>query len=197
MNNFHINIFCTILFLFFSGCAQKEFITERYYKGFTKDEILNAGKLSFKDIPNSEYIVDSYRDKLEVTKIEIIFDTLDHMDYIFNVEEDNCGTNASLKITASYGMLKNLKHNSFEFEHNNIWNRIDYFLGKKDEVYANGSKFIRDENLNKMFINYVQNITNKKVIKPTKDLSECIINDEFSLGVIKDKIDDEIIDEIK
>ena len=182
MKNFYISIFFTILFLSFSGCAQKEFVTKRYYPDFTKDEILNAGKLAFLNDGDNEYIIDSYRDRLEVTKIEIIFDILEHKDYILNVKEDNCGTSADLKAIVSYGALKELNHNDFEFQHKWIWNRIDSFLGKKDDGFTSL---------------FVANIDSKKIIKPTKDLSECVISDEFSSGVIKDKIDDEFSDEIK
>jgi len=194
MKNFYISIFSAILFLFFSGCAQKEFVTKKYYPNFTKDEILNAGKLAFKNGGNNEYIIDSYRDKLEVTKIEIIFDTLEHKDYILNVKEDNCGTSADLKATSSYGALKGLKHNSFEFEHEEVWDRIEFFLGKKDEVLVESMKLTRYDGLGDIF---VPNIVNKKVIKPTKDLSECVITDEFSAGVIKDKSDGKFNNEIK
>jgi hypothetical protein len=143
------------------------------------------------NVPNSEYIIDSYRDRLEITKIEIIWDTLEHKDYLLNVEEDKCGTNASLKVKISYGMLKSLEHNSFELEHNDIWDRVDFFLGKKEEVFVDNMKLTRNDNLMDAYLNNMQNLVNKKTIVPTKNFNECIINDEFDLGVIKDKINDE------
>lgn len=188
MKFFYGNIFFIIVL--FSGCAQKEFTTNRYFNGFTKDEILNAGKLAFADIPNSEYIVDSYRNKLEITKIELFYNNLTQKEYRLKVDEDNCGSTAILEVTTANSEGKYLKHNDIK-EHDDIWNRMDYFLGKKNEVLANGKKLIRTDALNKLFIDYVQNITNKKVIKPSKDLSGCVIENEFSFGVIQDKIMDE------
>ena len=188
MKFFYGNIF--LIVVLFSGCAQKEFTTNRYFNGYTKDDILNAGKLAFSDIPNSDYIVDSYRNKLEVTKIELFYNNLTTKEYLLKVDEDNCGSNATLEVTTANSEGKYLKHNGKE-EHDSVWNRMDYFLGKKNEVIANGKKLIRGDALNKLFIGYVQNITNKKVIKPSKDLSACVIENEFSFGVIQDKIMEE------
>jgi hypothetical protein len=178
-----------LIFLLFNGCTNKELVTNRYFKAYTKDEILNASKLAFKDVPNIEYIVDSYRNKLEVTKIELFYNILKKKEYILKVDEDNCGTSAVLEVKTSDSDGKNLKYNDID-DNDKIWSRIDYFLGKKNEVLANGKKLTRDKDLNKMFINYVQNITNNKVILPTKDMSNCVIKNEFAFGVIKDKIDD-------
>ncbi|MGB7402008.1 MAG: hypothetical protein WA916_05485 [Arcobacter sp.] len=179
-----------LIFLLFNGCANKELVTNKYFKAYTKDEILNASKLAFKDVPNSEYIVDSYRNKLEVTKIELFYNILKKKEYILKVDEDNCGTSALLKVKTSDSDGKNIKYNDID-DHNEIWNRIDYFLGKKNEVLADGKKLTKDKRLDKMFINYVQNISNNKIIKPTKDMTNCVIKNEFAFGVIKDKIDEE------
>lgn len=154
------------LFLLFSGCSHKEVLTSSYYPSYTKDEILLAGKYAFKSGKEHEYIVDSYRDRLEVTKIGVRFSTLHHKDYLLKVEEDACGTMATLEAEGSFGAEKTDKYLFWENEHLDIWEKIDYFIGKNREKDG-------DENSS---------------IKPTKDMSTCTIKSEFENGLIKKSV---------
>lgn len=156
------------LFLLFSGCSHKEALTSSYYPSYTKDEVLLAGKYAFRSGKEYEYIVDSYRDRLEVTKIEVRFSTLHHKDYLLKVEEDACGTMATLEAEGSFGAEKTDKYLFGENEHLDIWEKIDYFIGKNRQKDG-------DENSS---------------IKPTKDMSTCTIKNEFENGLIKKSVKD-------
>jgi len=157
---------------FLSGCTSKEFQTTNYFDALTKDEILEAGKLVFFD--DGKYLIDSYRDRLEVTKIGIVFHTLQHEDYVLNVEENECGTNATLKMTSSYGVDKILNHDAFELEHKLFWYKVESILEEKHELQEMAQNETADEV--------------KKELTPLKDLSQCVIKSEFEKGVIKNKI---------
>ncbi|MDD3451214.1 hypothetical protein [Sulfurimonas sp.] len=146
------------LFLLFSGCSHKEALTSSYYPSYTKDEILLAGKYAFKSGKEYEYIVDSYRDRLEVTKIGVGFYVLHHKDYLLKVEEDACGTMATLEAEGSFGVEKTDKYLFSQSEHLDVWEKIEYFLAEKNREFF---------------------------IKPTKDMSTCIIKSEFENGLIK------------
>lgn len=154
-----------VIFLLFSGCAHKEVFTSNYYPSYTKDEILLAGKYAFRSGKAYEYIVDSYRDRLEVTKIGLRFSTLHHKDYLLKVQEDECGALATLVAEGSFGTEKTDKYIFSEQEHSAIWEKIDYFIGKNREIDG-------DENI---------------FIKPTKDMSTCTIKNEFENGLIKER----------
>ncbi len=157
------------LFLLFSGCSHKEVLTSSYYPSYTKDEILLAGKYAFKSGKEYEYIVDSYRDRLEVTKIGVRFSALHHKDYLLKVEEDACGTMATLEAEGSFGAEKTDKYFFWKNEHLDIWEKIEYFVAEKNHKLNSSD---RHEN---------------SFIKPTKDMSTCTIKSEFENGLIKER----------
>ena len=164
------------LFLLFSGCSHKEVLTSSYYPSYTKDEILLAGKYAFKNGKEYEYIVDAYRDRLEVTKIGFDFYTLHHKDYLLKVEEDACGTLATLEAEGSFGVEKTDKYIFSEKEHSDIWKKIDYFVTQKNREFN-----FFDANETDKYENIF--------IKPTKDMSTCTIKNEFENGLIKKSLE--------
>lgn len=163
------------LFLLFSGCSHKEVLTSNYYPSYTKDEILLAGKYAFKSGKEYEYIVDAYRDRLEVTKIGFDFYTLHHKDYLLKVEEDACGTLATLVAEGSFGTEKTDKYIFSEHEHSDIWDNIDYFVAEKNHEF-DSSDINETDGYKNIFI------------KPTKDMSACTIKNEFENGLIKESV---------
>ncbi len=171
MKKLCMNLSMLVVLLFLSGCSSKEFQTTNYFDALTKDEILEAGKLVF--FYNGEYLIDSYRDRLEVTKIDIVFHTLQHEDYVLNVEENECGTNATLKMTSSFGVDKVFNHDAFELEHKLFWYRVESILEDKKELL----EMANNESVDEV----------KKELSPQKDLSQCVIKSEFENGVIKNK----------
>ncbi len=163
------------LFLLFSGCSHKEVLTSAYYPSYTKDEILLAGKYAFKSGKEYEYIVDAYRDRLEVTKIGFDFYSLHHKGYLLKVEEDACGTLATLEAEGSFGAEKTDKYLFGENEHLDIWEKIEYFVTQKSDDIDSF-----DTNETDRYRNIF--------IKPTKDMSKCSIKNEFENGLIKESV---------
>ncbi|WP_419769937.1 MAG: hypothetical protein ACNI3C_11450 [Candidatus Marinarcus sp.] len=178
------NVLLTILI--FSGCASKEFQTEKYFEAFTKDDILEAGKLAFLVEPKKEFVIDSYRNRLEVTRIGLIYNTLQHEDFILNVEEDECGTKATLNITGSFGVDKLLVHDLFESEHKFFWEKVNFFLNRKKELIVDDKQYSRQANQFGSFSMGLRAVETHRIITPQKDLSKCVIKNEFEKGVIKE-----------
>ncbi len=161
------------IFLLFSGCGHKELLTSKYYPNYTKDDILLAGKYAFLIDNDDEYIVDSYRDRLEATKIELVFHTLLHKDYMLKVEEDACGTLATLVLEGSFGANKTSKYYPSKYQHKKFWSKVALFIDKDRG----------DDNF----------------IAPEKDMQACTVKDEFENGLVKDSVRNrfEVCDENK
>ncbi|MGE4419447.1 MAG: hypothetical protein AB7D38_06405 [Sulfurimonas sp.] len=180
MKNTFFGVGLSIVFLFFSGCSHKEVLASKYYPNYTKDDILLAGKYAFLIDENSEYVVDSYRDRLEATKIGLIFDVLFHEDYVLKVEEDDCGTLATLILEGSFGVDKMSKYNFLE--HKNLQNR-------RMKYWENIEFLINKENRKFIFFDMGKADAYKNVfIEPTKDMSTCIIKNEFENGLMRDNV---------
>lgn len=178
----------SFLLMILSGCSTKEFQTKNYFDALTKDEILQAGKWVFLLEGEDKYVIDSYRDRLEVTQIGMLFHTLQHKDFVLNVEENECGTFATLKIRANLGINKILDHNVFEIEHQHFWEKLNFFLGDQNEIIQEGKKYTKRAKPYDSFAKNMQEIVVKKSIIPMKDLSGCVIKTEFEKGVIKTDI---------
>jgi len=177
----------SFLLISLNGCSTKEFQTNNYFDEFTKDEILEAGKLVFLMNESDEYIIDSYRDRLEVTKIGMVFDTLTHKDFILRVKENECGTDATLKIVANLGMKKTFNHNVFEQEHQLFWDKIKFFISSQEEFVDENKIYTKNSNQYKAFSENLSEIKANRQIRPTKDMKECAIKNEFENGVLKSK----------
>lgn len=170
-----LGIGLSALFLLFSGCSHKELSTSNYYPNYTKDEILLAGKYVFLNAKPYEYVIDSYRDRLEVTRTGLLFHTLHHRDYLLKVQEDECGTLATLVAKEYLGVQKKEGYSFFGYEPSDIWEKIDSFTG------------IKDPKLEQFDLNKTEEQRNI-FIKPTKDMSTCIIKSEFENGLIKESV---------
>jgi hypothetical protein len=158
----------------FAGCSSKEFQTTNYFDALTKDEVLSAGRLVF--LNEGNYIIDSYRDRVEVTKIGMVFHTLKHEDIVLNVQENECGTNATLKMTGNYGVDKAFNHDAFELEHKLFWYKVKTILEEKHALQET--------------VNHENNETQSEVkpeLTSQKDLTNCVIRTEFENGVIQNK----------
>lgn len=143
----------TLLIVFsafiFTACSSKKIVTTKYFPNYTKDDVLLAGKKTFLDDGGYEYIVDSYRDKLEVTQISLLFYTLQHKDYMFTTQEDECGTTASLSIDGSFGLDKKATFSYMETLHQFFWNDIEFFLTQDKNNDNNMTECIVKDEFNK------------------------------------------------
>lgn len=124
-----------LVFLFvviFSGCGGPE-LTIRSYDNFSKDEVLNAAKKIFLLADREDFIIDSYRNELNVTrfkaahygyKMDIVIDK-----FYLRAYADHNKTTAELTITRSYGPDEEDTKLLAKSAHNLFWDRLEYLLG--------------------------------------------------------------------
>jgi len=158
-------------FLIF-GCSIRSDTAEvssvRYFEQKKKDELLYAARKIFQTKEPYVYMVDSYRDRVEVSYITTFFNDIQHKDYTFNVEEDDCGVLAKLRIKTSKGVEKSDEQNLSLSEHNYFWEQITPLLDIIDQNQTDES------NLSK----------------------RCDIKSEFEQGIIRDEINTtDVLDE--
>ncbi len=103
-------------------------MTCRYFDSYTKDEVLLAGKKVFGSPKAYEYMIDSYRDRIEVADIKTFLNVVWQKDYNLSVDGDNCGTMAMLTIKNSYGEEKIGAKDAPEDEHKAFWVKLEQKL---------------------------------------------------------------------
>ncbi len=146
-------IFLLMLVVFVNASDNnKVFVTKKVYKDISKNAVFDAAKalftLSNEDNGNKDFIVDAYRDKLEVNrvmfknniiKIDIILDK-----WSLELYQTDNETRAILTLISSDGMDPKYTEEINENVHKLFWDRLDYFLGlKKDwEVCSSYFNFI-------------------------------------------------------
>lgn len=132
-------IFLLILIVF-TGCSQKQeeiYVTKKVYPDISKNAVFDAAKtlfnLSNDSNGNKEFIVDSYRDKIEVNKI-IFKDNIIRIDitldkWLLELYQTENETRANLIFIRRDGVdLDDIK--SFDKNvHQLFWDRLDYLLG--------------------------------------------------------------------
>ncbi|GEM_PF-1676380 len=181
---FFINIL--LLALFISGCSQKEIVTLKYYDKFSKDDVLLAGKRAFITAQNDKYIIDSYRDRLEVTKIDTFYHLVGSKivvkEYLLEVEEDDLGTLAKMTVIGYYDPDKKGKYYVDKDEHNFIWEKMDFFLAERDSLYLDAYNDSKKTALGDSFKTNIGGFYEEKIIKPSKFMKA---NQEFEKGVIE------------
>ena len=137
MNKF---IFLLMLVVFANGSENQEvYVTKKVYEGVSQNAILDAAKtlfvLSNVENGNRDFLVDAYRDKLEVNKIiftnlkvEVIVDK-----WILELHQTNTETRANLIFLRKDGLdLDNIK-NFDKNAHKLFWSRLEYLLGLEKE----------------------------------------------------------------
>lgn len=181
---FFINIL--LLALFISGCSQKEIVTTKYYDKFSKDDVLLAGKRAFITAQDDKYVIDSYRDRLEVTKIDTFYHLVGSKivvkEYLLEVEEDDLGTLAKMTVIGYYDPDKKGKYYVDKDEHNFIWEKMDFFLAERDSLYLDAYNDSKKTTLGDSFKTNIGGFYEEKIIKPSKFMKA---NQEFENGVIE------------
>jgi hypothetical protein len=181
---FFINIL--LLAIFISGCSQKEIVTTKYYDKFSKDDVLLAGKRAFITTQDDKYVIDSYRNKLEVTKIDTFYHLVGSKivvkEYSLEVEEDDFGTLAKMTVIGYYDPDKKGKYYVDKDEHNFIWEKMDFFLAERDSLYLDAYNDSKKTPLGDSFKTNIGGFYEEKIIKPSKFMKS---NQEFENGVIE------------
>lgn len=136
-------IIVVLVMIIFAGCSQKQdiLVTKKVYPDISKNAVFDAAKtlftLSNKENGNKSFIVDAYRDKLEVNKI-MFEDNIIKVDIVldkwilelYQVEKE---TRANLIIIRRDVLNKDDIEYIDENAHKLFWDRLDYLLGLKKE----------------------------------------------------------------
>jgi hypothetical protein len=142
----YMSIFITSLISLFVliGCSSKNEYSSsiKYFdQNITKDKLLHAAKRVFHLSDENAFIIDSYRNDLNVTKTKASYRLYkmairnDH----FNFNVDNNSTTKTLKATLSLYRTYGIDNEDIYYldKDNNVydlfWSRIDYLLGKNDD----------------------------------------------------------------
>lgn len=141
-----------LLFLIiFTGCATKQevYISKKVYNEISKDAILEAAKTLFvlsNEDNNSNFIIDSYRDRLEINKImfenKIIQINIIEDNWVLDVQQFDNETRANLVVIRKDAFDSDNNKDINKNIHNLFWDRIDYLLGIKNNWKSCSSYFL-------------------------------------------------------
>jgi hypothetical protein len=128
-----------VIFTIGCGVKNKQIITKKTFdQNLTKDQLLFAAKRVFSLSDHDQYIVDSYRNELNVTKPKATYKlfTMDiqNDNFDFRVDDTNGTMDAYLSISRSYGVNKKDRYylEKDNFTYTLFWERMEYLLGIKD-----------------------------------------------------------------
>lgn len=133
-----------VFFVFFTGCSSKEdvYVTKRIYKDISKDAVLEAGKKVFLlSNQKKEFMIDSYRNRLKVTKV-VFKDRVFRIDlytdkWLLEVVEMDNESRANLILVRSDAMDDEDRKSISKNVHEVFWARLEYLLGlTKDWKYC-------------------------------------------------------------
>lgn len=156
-----------MLVVFVSASENEEvFVTKKVYTDISKNAVFDAAKtlftLSNEDNGNKDFIIDAYRDKLEVNRVMFknniikIYIVLDKWSLeLYQIDSE---TRAILTLIRSDGINQEDTEEINENVHELFWDRLDYFLGlKKDwKICSSYFNFIPfNKFCNNYFINSV------------------------------------------
>ena len=136
-------IIVILVMIIFTGCSQKQdiLVTKKVYPDISKNAVFDAAKtlftLSNKENANKSFIVDAYRDKLEVNKImfedNIIKVNIVLDKWILELYQVKKETRANLIVIRRDGLNKDDIEYIDENVHKLFWDRLDYLLGLNKE----------------------------------------------------------------
>jgi hypothetical protein len=136
-------IIVILVVIIFAGCSQKEdiLVTKKVYPDISKNAVFDAAKtlfiLSNKENANKSFIVDAYRDKLEINKImfedNIIKVNIVLDKWILELYQVEKETRANLIVIRRDGLNKDDIEYIDENVHKLFWDRLDYLLGLNKE----------------------------------------------------------------
>lgn len=194
-----------------ANCSENQdiYVTKKVYNNISKNAIFDAAKTLF-NLSNDanadkSFVIDSYRDKLEVNKI-IFEDNIIKVDiildkWILELYQMENETRANLIFIRRDGINQDDLKQIDENVHQLFWDRLDYLLGlnkdwKSCKSYFNSIPF--NSFCNSYFINsvpsetYVQNdilITNENIKTNTIDTVNADIFEKTDLSLAKNKND--------
>lgn len=143
-----------IFLIIFTGCSSKQnvIITKKVYPKVSKDAIFEASKMLFilsnKENNNSDFIIDSYRDKLEITKVifenKIIKVNLVLEKWLIEVHELDNESRVNLLLIKRDALDLDDTKEIKKTIHTLFWDRLEYLLGLKNTWKSCESYFYLD-----------------------------------------------------
>jgi hypothetical protein len=140
--------FLLIIFFIFGCSSKSEYTstTRSFDNNITKDQLLHAVKRVFTITDKDAFLIDSYRNELNITKPKASYKlyTMDMQNdnFYFKVDDNATKktTEATISISRTYGIEEEdryyLDENSFTYQL--FWDRVEYLLGlKKDWKLCN------------------------------------------------------------
>lgn len=138
----YLSIFLIGIF-FMQGCAPKKYesSTKSFDQNITKDQLLHAVKRVFALTDKEAFIIDSYRNEINITKPKLV-----HRAYTMNIQNDNFDfkvdenktkntLDGTISIYRTYGVDEEdryyIKKDSFPYDL--FWDRVEYLLGLKKD----------------------------------------------------------------
>lgn len=137
-----------VFIMLFIGCSstnnniiiedkkEESFITTKKYMNISKDAIFEAAKKVFILAGQKEFRIDSYRDKLLVSKTKMnaypFYAVTIEDRWLLSIEEKNNLSTAKLNIFRITDYNEENQEQLSSSLHELLWNRIDYLLGLTD-----------------------------------------------------------------
>lgn len=187
-------IFLTSSLFLLTSCSSKnevtreDYITQKTFDNINKDAIFEAAKKVFIYSGDKSFIIDSYRNNLEVIKPKMI-----HRPFVAYTIEDKWNLSIEEKDSKSFAKLDVSR--IVDYDENNIvyldkdvhelfWNRVEYLLGLNKDWYSCFKykiKFNMDNAL-------CDNIDLKNVITPSENdvLKNISFEDRKEIKFVKD-----------
>lgn len=178
---------------------QEEHFSSKKYVNISKDAIFEATKKVFILAGKKEFRIDSYRDKLIISKTKMNYYPLfpiSHEDFwILYIDEENNISNAKLELFRITNFDKdNIQYLDSDV-HNILWNRIEYILGLNDKwesctkywdfndvlcdsIDLNSFKEAKKEDIVKKIL-----ISDRKKSKSLNKINEDILRDDIELSI--------------
>ena len=202
-------IIVILVMIIFTGCSQKQdiLVTKKVYPDISKNAVFDAAKTLFnisnEDNGNKAFVVDAYRNKLEVNKI-IFKDNIVRIDiildkWILELYQTENETRANLIFIRRDGVDSEDVKSFDKNVHQLFWDRLDYLLGlNKDWKMCN--KYFGVNQLNgfcngyfvtskphESFIQRNVSISNEEIKTNTIDSVNADILAKTDLTLIKNK----------
>ena len=136
-----------LLVFFIVGCSNKNTYskTSRYFdQNLTKDQILHAAKRVFHLSDKNAFVIDSYRNDLNITKTKAAYKLYtmeiqnDHFEFSVDKNSSKEKIQASISIYRTYGLNdENIDYlDEKSIEYTMFWNRVSYLLNIKKEWHG-------------------------------------------------------------
>jgi hypothetical protein len=185
--------------MFVTGCSNRVYNTNmkvattvKDYKFFTKDEILKAAKKVFNLASDSNFKIDSYRDRLLISRIKADYKVLNMQMIEDRFEIKTVEYNDKIRAYLTLKRIDAVDKDEEEFFskdlHEFFWQRIDYILNLRDTWPKCIDKYVNlTLNYNNVLCDIVD-LQNKNPNKMDVTFKRLIYNDHNNSKIVKSNL---------